>query len=280
MVVGEYIKNESAEKNFIDGLGFKVSKEVARLGTSVSLETLISSDETGLTVLDDLVTDGVLFDPMLCNCGLPSSCFNKCDRLLEGTSATGISEEQLFNSCNNYDDIKVLHFGSYSSFIDPSSNSLMKVMKKMEPTPIFYFNPVINEVNLKNVSLFKDKVKFFLGNSDIIQVDDDFLKLIYPNINKELRLDTLQNEYQNLNVVYLCDSMITFISSRNSIVDVVVKKHFESNKVDLSSLVAGVFLAKLHDYEAFGDDLTDPIFRYDEILISDSLDFVVSEIEC
>lgn len=280
MVVGEYIKKESDESNFIDGLGFKVCKEVARLGISVSLETLISSDETGLTVLDDLVTDGVLFDPMLCNCGLPSSCFNKHERLLEGTSATCISEEQLLNSCSNYDDIKVIHFGSFSSFIDPSSNSLMKVMKLVDPSPVFYFNPDINEVDLKNIPLFEDKSKFFIENSDIIQLDDDFLRLIYPRIKKEQRLDAFQNEYEHINIVYLCESMITFISSKNAVDGMVVKKPFESKRDDLSPLVAGVFLAKLHDYEAFGDDLSDPIFKYDEKLISDTLDAIISEIDC
>ena len=51
MVVGEYAKKELGGESTIDGFGFNVSQEVAKFGISVSLETLISSDDTGVAVL-------------------------------------------------------------------------------------------------------------------------------------------------------------------------------------------------------------------------------------
>ena len=118
-----------------------------------------------------------------------------------------------------------------------------------------------------------------MNEADIIQVNDDFLKALYPNYKKEDRLENLQKEYPNLNIVYLRDTSATFKSNAVSKDSINITRQFKSVSDSNSYVFTGSFLARLHAVEAFGNELSDPIFVVNEKMICDALDVAISEID-
>jgi hypothetical protein len=280
MIVGEYLKKINYAQSSIEGLGFNVSLEIAKHGVCVSFESLISKDDEGVCILDKLVTSEVLFDPSLCNSDLSTATYNvKNNELFFNESCSAmLSKLQLEDSISYHEDVKLIHFGSFSYYSSVTGNSILNASFGEKPKPILYFNPAISKEQIPNIEGFKDKSILALKFCTIVQITDDFLNGMYPNLDN--KIDVMMGAYPRVNVLYIKNNKISYLSSLESSDIINVTKSFKHKvaKKDIDwcySIATGAFLSSLHENEVFGDELTDPIYYPSSQSIEKALDLVV-----
>ncbi len=72
--VGESLIDRIGDKTLIGGCPLNVAVAASRLGAPVTFFGKISSDEYGLSILEKMIDDGILFDPQNCNASEPTLC--------------------------------------------------------------------------------------------------------------------------------------------------------------------------------------------------------------
>lgn len=283
MIVGEYLKKINNDESSIEGLGFNVSLEIAKHGISVAFESLISKDDEGVSILDRLVTAEVLFDPSLCNSNLSTATYNvKENELCFNKSCSAmLTKAQLEDSLSYHEDVKLIHFGSFSFYSPVTGTSILESSFGDKPKPILYFNPSLSKEQILNIENFEDISILALSRCNIVQVNNDFLNEMYSDLNN--KIDWMMKAYSSVNVLYIDGNNISYLSSLESSNKINVTKSFKHNftKEDLDlvySIVTGVFLSSLHEDGVFGDELTDPIFVPSIESIEKALDLVLKEL--
>lgn len=263
LIVGEYLKIEKANEFTIGGLALDVSIEIAKHGVSVSFESLISKDDIGVRVLDKLIDFDILFDPALCNSDFLSGVYsiNGCSLTSNDYCSTKLNKEQFLSSLSNHDDVKLIHYGSFS-FYSSLEKCIIDTFDDLPLRPIFYFNPSFTDKEIINIDKFEEKSKVALSYCNIAQVNESFLQTMYPEIDN--KLDYLMNQFPNVNVLYVCKNKIIYESSLSSGYDISISKTIDPNEQEdiknINSIVAGSFLSYLHENELFGNELSDPVY--------------------
>lgn len=283
LIVGEYLQKIDGDKSSIGGLGYDVSLEIAKHGSSVSFESLISDDDEGISILDKLITAGVLFDPLLCNCSFPTANYNeKENRLSFNKSCSAmLTKAQLKDSISNNDDVKVIHFGSFSFYSPVTGKSVLDTFFELRVKPIFYFNPSISKTEISNIIKFKEKSILALSICTIAQIDDIFLDELYSGIDN--KINTLMESFPQLNVIYIEDNQISYFSSFDNTDRINLSKTFSlkisNDSCELTkAIIAASFLSFIHENDVFGDELSDPIYQPNLQIIEKALDFVVKNL--
>lgn len=283
MIVGEYLQAIDGAKSSIEGLAFDVSLEIAKNDISVSFESLISEDSAGLSVLEQLINADILFNPSLCNSNLSTATYNLAnDEMTFNKSCSAmLSQEQFEETVLVHDDVKLIHFGSFSFYSEVTGASIISSLTNLNPRPVIFFNPSLSKKQISDVGNFIDKSKTALGVCDIAQVNDSFLDEMYPN--EDIKIDGLMNEYPNVNILYVKDDAIIYLSSLKGNEKIEISKSLNRKNIDkapskINSIITGAFLSSLHENEVFGDELSDPVFAVNSQNIDKALDFVIEEL--
>jgi hypothetical protein len=283
MIVGEYLKVIDGAKSSIEGLAFDVSLEIARNGISVSFESLISEDSAGLSVLEQLINADILFNPSLCNSNLLTATYNLAnDEISFNKSCSAmLSKEQFEETVLVHDDVKLIHFGSFSFYSEVTGTSIISSLANLNLSPVIFFNPSLSKKQILDTVNFIDKSKSGLSACDIVQIDDSFLDEMYPK--EELKIDILMNDYPNANILYVKDDAIIYLSSLEYNEKIKISKSLNRKIINktpskINSIITGAFLSYLHENGVFGDELTDPVFVANSQIIDRALDFVIEEL--
>lgn len=282
MIIGEYIKELKDDLVQVGGLGFNISQELSKYKVSVAFESLISGDECGIKILDILINSGIIFDPILCNSSYPSACknINNGSLFFDKSSSSMLLESQIEDSISNNDDVKVIHFGSYSYYSYVSGSSIIKCIKAMEQRPIIVFNSLISYDDIPNIVDYENRTELALKLCDIVIVTDVLLDYMYPQMDD--KIGKIMQEYNNISVLYFNKTNISFLSSVEGNLDIKITKIYELNEsysVDkLNIIIASAFLSYLHENNIFGDELSNPSFRPTKKSINNSLDFVIDKL--
>jgi hypothetical protein len=283
MIVGEYLQKINDDESSVEGLAFDVSLEIAKHEVSVSFESLISKDDEGVHLLDKLVSAEVLFDPSLCNSDLQTAKYNvKENKINFNKSCSAMLTKVQFEETLSYsDDVKLIHFGSFSFYSPVTGRSILAAAFGAKPKPILYFNPALTKEEISTIEDYKFDSILALSLCNIVQVNDAFLDEMYPNYDN--KIEVMMKAHSRINVLHIKDGGISYVSSLESSDKIKVSKSFKFNfmKDDnerLYAIIAGAFLSSLHKNEVFGDELANPIYAPSSQNIETALDVVINEL--
>ena len=189
--VGESLIDRIGDKNLIGGCPFNVAIAASRLGAPVTFFGKISSDEFGLSILERMIDDGVLFDPQSCNASQPTLCSKavigedgKATYTFdyEGTAACSMTEAELSSSFANEGDINLVFFGSISLLMEPFCNDIVPAMRTISTKPVWFLDPNIRPSMVRDPQAYRKMILSLVGECDIVKVSDEDLAYLFPDM--------------------------------------------------------------------------------------------------
>ena len=172
--VGESLIDRIGEKTFIGGCPLNVAVAASRLGAPVTFFGKISSDEYGLSILEKMIDDGILFDPQCCNASESTLCSKatvgedgKAAYTFdyEGTAACSMTEAELSESFANEGDIDLVFFGSISLLMEPGCNAILPAIRSIATRPKLVFDPNIRPALIQDPESYRKMVFSTLGET-------------------------------------------------------------------------------------------------------------------
>ena len=192
--VGESLIDRIGDKCLIGGCPLNVAIAASRLGAPVTFFGKISSDEFGLSILERMIDDGVLFDPQSCNAQQPTLCSRaeigqdgKASYTFdyEQTAACSMTEAELSASFANEGDINLVFFGSISLLMEPMCNAIVPAMRTISTKPAWFLDPNVRPAMIKNPDSFRKMIFSLAGESDIVRVSDEDLAYLFPGTGQD-----------------------------------------------------------------------------------------------
>ena len=192
--VGESLIDRIGDKTLIGGCPLNVAVAASRLGAPVTFFGKISSDEYGLSILEKMIDDGILFDPQSCNASQPTLCSTatvgedgKAEYTFdyEGTAACSMTEAELSESFANEGDIDLVFFGSISLLMEPFCDAIVPAMRTISTKPRWFLDPNVRPSMVKNPEAYRKKIISLAGECDIVKVSDEDLKYLLPGLEPD-----------------------------------------------------------------------------------------------
>lgn len=189
--VGESLIDRIGEKTLIGGCPLNVAVAASRLGAPVTFFGKISSDEYGLSILEKMIDDGILFDPQRCNASEPTLCSKatmgedgKASYTFdyEGTAACSMTEAELSESFANEGDIDLVFFGSISLLMEPFCNAIVPAMRKISTKPRWFLDPNVRPSMVKDSEAYRKMIISLAGECDIVKVSEEDLSYLLPGL--------------------------------------------------------------------------------------------------
>ena len=166
----------------------------SRLGAPVTFFGKISSDKFGLSILERMIDDGVLFDPQSCNAPQPTLCSKavigedgKATYTFdyEQTAACSMTEAELSASFANEGDINLVFFGSISLLMEPMASAIVPAMRRIPTKPAWFLDPNVRPSMVRNPDAYRKMILDLAGESDIVKVSDEDLAYLFPGLGAE-----------------------------------------------------------------------------------------------
>ena len=192
--VGESLIDRIGDKCLIGGCPFNVAVAASRLGAPVTFFGKVSSDNFGLSILERMIDDGVLFDPQSCNAEEPTLCSKavigedgKATYTFdyEQTAACSMTEAELSASFSNEGDINLVFFGSISLLMEPMASAIVPAMRGISTKPAWFLDPNVRPSMVKNPDAYRKMILDLAGESDIVKVSDEDLAYLFPGFGSE-----------------------------------------------------------------------------------------------
>lgn len=201
--IGESLIDRIGDKCLIGGCPFNVAMAASRLGAPVTFFGKISSDEFGLSILERMIDDGVLFDPQSCNAKEPTLCSKALIGAdgkatytfdYEQTAACSMTEAELSASLANEGDINLVFFGSISLLMEPLCNAIVPAMRTISTKPRWFLDPNVRPSMVRDPESYRKMILALAKESDIVRVSDEDLRYLFPDMEPseaEKKLATL-----------------------------------------------------------------------------------------
>ena len=189
--VGESLIDRIGDKTLIGGCPLNVAVAASRLGAPVTFFGKISSDEYGLSILEKMIDDGILFDPQSCNASEPTLCSKATvgeDRKAtytfdyEGTAACSMTEAELSASFANEGDIDLVFFGSISLLMEPFCDAIVPAMRTISTKPRWFLDPNVRPSMVRDGEAYRKMIFSLAGDSDIVKVSEEDLSYLLPGL--------------------------------------------------------------------------------------------------
>ena len=165
--VGESLIDRIGDKTLIGGCPLNVAVAASRLGAPVTFFGKISSDEYGLSILEKMIDDGILFDPQSCNASEPTLCSKatvgedgKASYTFdyEGTAACSMTEAELSASFANEGDIDLVFFGSISLLMEPFCDAIVPAMRAIQTRPRWFLDPNVRPSMVRDAEAYRKMI--------------------------------------------------------------------------------------------------------------------------
>ncbi len=189
--VGESLIDRIGDKTLIGGCPLNVAVAASRLGAPVTFFGKISSDEYGLSILEKMIDDGILFDPQSCNASEPTLCSKatvgedgKASYTFdyEGTAACSMTEAELSASFANEGDIDLVFFGSISLLMEPFCNAIVPAMRAIQTRPRWFLDPNVRPSMVRDAEAYRKMIISLAGECDIVKVSEEDLSYLLPGL--------------------------------------------------------------------------------------------------
>ena len=187
--VGESLIDRIGDKTLIGGCPLNVAVAASRLGAPVTFFGKISSDEYGLSILEKMIDDGILFDPQSCNASEPTLCSKatvgedgKASYTFdyEGTAACSMTEAELSASFANEGDIDLVFFGSISLLMEPFCDAIVPAMRAIQTRPRWFLDPNVRPSMVRDAEAYRKMIISLAGECDIVKVSEEDLSYLLP----------------------------------------------------------------------------------------------------
>ena len=191
--VGESLIDRIGERTLIGGCPFNVAIAASRLGAPVTYFGKVSGDESGLSILERMIDDGVLFDPQNCNAPQPTLCSKAVIGEdgnatytfdYEKTAACSMTEAELSASFANEGDIDLVFFGSISLLMEPFCNAIVPAMRTISTKPVWFLDPNVRPAMIRDPQTFSKMILSLAAESDIVRVSDEDLRYLFPSLKQ------------------------------------------------------------------------------------------------
>lgn len=282
MVIGEYYKAINKDETSLAGLGYDVSKEIAKNNSSVMFVSRISDDELGLKVLDVLIDNEILFEPSLCNSNLVTPQINftnqKENPVFDDyykTILAPYTKEELVEIFEMQDDISVIHFGLLPIIENKEKIELIEAINTIKLSPVKFFN-LSSDVNIFYDSNTVDSLIRF---SNIVFLNSNTLRKYEQHLPLDQALIKFKKEYKEVSILYYDDNSICYMSSANSDKSINIYKKYKSNKMNINNIISATFLSYMHNNEYFGDIFEAPKLVENYSAIDESLNTIIKVLE-
>lgn len=189
--VGESLIDRIGDKTLIGGCPLNVAVAASRLGAPVTFFGKISSDEYGLSILEKMIDDGILFDPQSCNASEPTLCSKatvgedgKASYTFdyEGTAACSMTEAELSASFANEGDIDLVFFGSISLLMEPFCDAIVPAMRTISTKPRWFLDPNVRPSMVRDGEAYRKMIISLAGECDIVKVSEEDLSYLLPGL--------------------------------------------------------------------------------------------------
>ena len=191
--VGESLIDRIGDKCLIGGCPFNVAIAASRLGAPVTFFGKVSCDEFGLSILERMIDDGVLFDPQSCNAEEPTLCSKAVIGAdgkatytfdYEKTAACSMSEAELSASFSNEGDIDLVFYGSISLLMEPFCHDIVPAMRTISTKPSWFLDPNVRPSMIKEPDSYRRMILDLAKESDIVRVSDEDLRYLFPGMEQ------------------------------------------------------------------------------------------------
>ncbi len=180
--IGEALIDIKENEFFVGGCPLNTALAVARLGSPSCFLGGISSDKYGNRILNHMIDNNIIFDPVFCNDMAPTmtteavvrGSVNTYEFDWKGTSAFSITAEKLEEAFSSNSDINCVFYGSVS-FIDAKVRKELDVFFKHRKSLIRFFDPNIRENLIEDHEEYRRALDKAAAESDIVKVSDDDL---------------------------------------------------------------------------------------------------------
>lgn len=183
VAIGEALIDYKNNNPFMGGCPLNVSLALARQGAPVSFLGGISSDDNGQSILQFIIDNCILFDPLFCGLKERTMTTNaivekgtvRYEFDWKGTSAFHLTEDDLNAVFANNSDINCVFFGSVT-FSDPTaSKEILSFLKKRDDV-FRFFDPNIRSFVISDKNEYLKSVEEASGISDIVKVSEEDLQ--------------------------------------------------------------------------------------------------------
>lgn len=287
-IIGEYVidlvdDTKGKYSYHLGGCGLNTALACANQGAYVCFNSPLSKDANGTKLVNALVEKEILFDPDLCNSPYPSTLAlatidetgsAQYDFYLENTASTVLTREELQATLEQHSDVKVVHIGSLSMLIDPTSSSIKDVLTNFSPKPIIFVDPNIRKTEVVKILNWESKLYSFLKMADIIKLSDEDLEFIFEGKSEKEAINKLKEINPNSHIILTrgADGASWFTPDNKEF----NQENFDVKVVDTigsGDTFSGSLLAYLSKEGVFGSEDEDPKLELNEKIIKKALKY-------
>ena len=185
----------------VGGCPLNVALTTARLDASTALFSKTSKDAYGNLILEKLIDNCVMFDPQLCNQELPTLCAKavidkegKAQYVFDWkqTVASNVTVEELSKAFSVMTDIDFIMTGSLILTFPTTRAAIFPAVNSINPKPVVFYDPNVRPAVIEDMEDFKKHMLQFAGQSEIVKISEDDLKLVFPKSKQEEAINELK----------------------------------------------------------------------------------------
>ena len=179
-----YQKNKDIFKTFVGGSTLNTAIALGRLKSNIYFFSRISNDFFGKIIINHLLKSNVNLDLIQRTNDQTTVAFvnnNKKPQFIFYSKDTAFKNLRTFSLKKNiYKKIKLSHFSSISLALQPSANTLLKLIKflKTNTSSIISIDPNIRPGIIENKKWYLKRFKEYLYYGDIIKMSDEDYKYL------------------------------------------------------------------------------------------------------
>lgn len=189
--------------SFVGGCALNAATAAALQDSPVGFIGKISKDMFGQRMLEHLVDNRVMFDPLLCAADEPSLlAFASLDEMgsasyafyLDGSAPLSVTKEELLTVMTEHTDLRVVHIGSLALTLDPSSTAIIAALNEFEPRPIIFLDPNVRPAVIVDRVAFGKRMDEAMEIASIMKLSDEDLSYLYPDCDIHAQAALLAKE--------------------------------------------------------------------------------------
>ncbi len=287
-IIGEYVidlvdDNNNRYVSHLGGCGLNAAVACNRQGAPTGFVSPISSDVNGSKVVNYLIEEEILFDPDLCNSPHPSTLAManikedgsaQYDFYLQNTASMELDYDRLNKSLNFHTDVKVLHIGSLSLLIEPTSSSILKYITTIDNRPIIFLDPNIRKEEVIKIDNWREKIINFIKIADIIKLSDEDIEVIFEGFVKDNAINEIKKINNKAHIILTKGSEgATWYSPKGNIYNQGNYKIDVKDTIGAGDTFSGSLLAYLYKNSYLGEDEELPSFNIDSKGIVNALKY-------
>ncbi|MFA5446695.1 MAG: carbohydrate kinase [Sphaerochaeta sp.] len=253
--------------SFVGGCALNAATAAALQDSPVGFIGKISKDMFGQRMLEHLVDNRVMFDPLLCAADEPSLlAFASLDEMgsasyafyLDGSAPLSVTKEELLTVMTEHTDLRVVHIGSLALTLDPSSTAIIAALNEFEPRPIIFLDPNVRPAVIVDRVAFGKRMDEAMEIASIMKLSDEDLSYLYPDCDIHAQAALLAKERALHVILTLGRGGAVWYTPQGESVAMPIIDLPVIDTVGAGDTFSGSILTYLHDRDYFGSDGNTP----------------------